>query len=63
MMRLSLTIVGASLPRPASAGEVNARNIELCNALKTAGDHIAATGAREGKIQNNNFSGSFFIEG
>jgi len=63
MMRLSLTIVGASLIKPASEREKTARMTELANALKVVADSIAATGAKDGKIQNDNFSGSFFIEG
>ncbi|HEY5129381.1 MAG TPA: hypothetical protein VIJ35_19200 [Bradyrhizobium sp.] len=62
-MKLSLALVCPSLIKPATAREKATQNLEIANVLKLIGDHIAATGARDGQIENGDFSGSFWITG
>jgi hypothetical protein len=61
-MQLTLKIVGKNLPRPSSARERATRLAELSSALKIVSDHLAATGARDGRIENGSLCGSFCIE-
>jgi hypothetical protein len=63
MMKLSLAIVGQSLPRPASIREKTVRAAEIAAALKIVADQIVNCGARDGKIEGSTVSGSYCIEG
>jgi len=62
-VKLILKIIGPALVKPASDREKAARMTELANVVKTIGDRIAATGAKDGQIEHGDFRGSFFIEG
>ena len=62
-MKLILKILAPGLVKPATERARSARMTELANVVKTIGDTIAATGAKDGKIEHGVFTGSYWIEG
>jgi hypothetical protein len=62
-VKLILKIIGPGLVKPSSDREKAARMTVLANVVKTIGDRIANTGAKDGQIEHGDFRGSFFIEG
>ena len=62
-MKLIVKITAPGLVKPASDRERAGRMTELANVVKTIGDRIAATGAKDGQIEHGAFTGSYWIEG